>query len=45
MGQILVIITNSVFIKKIAMDKQIDLTQPEYNPNVVKKLYNYKGGM
>jgi fructoselysine-6-P-deglycase FrlB-like protein len=31
--------------QKLASDKQIDLTQPEYNPNVVKKLYNYKGGM
>jgi hypothetical protein len=45
MGQILVIITNSVFIKKIAMDKQIDLTQPEYNSKVIKKLYKFKGGM
>lgn len=31
--------------RKIASDKQIDLTQPEYNPNVVKKLYKFKGGM
>lgn len=31
--------------KKLADDRQIDLTQPEYNPNVIKKLYNYKGGM
>lgn len=31
--------------KKISSDKQIDLTQPEYNPKVIKKLYNFKGGM
>jgi len=31
--------------RKIASDKQIDLTQSEYNPNVVKKLYKFKGGM
>lgn len=31
--------------KKIAEDKDIDLTMPEYNPQVVKKLYNYKGEM
>ncbi len=31
--------------KKIADDKNIDLTMPEYNPQVVKKLYKYKGEM
>jgi hypothetical protein len=31
--------------KKIAYDKEIDLTQPEYNPNVIKKLYKFKGSM
>jgi|GEM_PF-1489378 hypothetical protein len=31
--------------KKIAEDKNIDLTQPEYNPTLVKKLYKYKGEM
>ncbi|MBP3635626.1 MAG: hypothetical protein J6J17_04170 [Bacilli bacterium] len=31
--------------KKIAEDKGIDLTMPEYNPQVVKKLYRYKGEM
>ena len=31
--------------KKIADDKGIDLTMPEYNPNVVKKLYRYRGEM
>ncbi len=31
--------------KKIADDKGIDLTRPEYNPNMVKKLYRYKGEM
>ena len=31
--------------KKIAEDKGIDLTMPEYNPRVVKKLYRYKGEM
>ena len=31
--------------KKIADDKGIDLTMPEYNPNVVKKLYKYRGEM
>ncbi len=31
--------------RKIATDKQIDLTMPEYNLNVVKKLYQYKGEM
>lgn len=31
--------------KKIADDKGIDLTQPEYNPNLVKKIYNFKGEM
>ena len=31
--------------KKIADDKGIDLTMPEYNPKVVRKLYRYKGEM
>ena len=30
---------------KIASDKGIDITMPEYNPRLVKKLYNYKGEM
>lgn len=31
--------------KKIAEDKGIDLTMPEYNPQIVQKLYRYKGEM
>lgn len=31
--------------KKIADDKNIDLTQPEYNPTLVKRLYKFKGDM
>jgi len=31
--------------KKIADDKKIDLTQPEYNPQLVKKIYKYRGEM
>ena len=31
--------------KKIAEDKNIDITMPEYNPQVVKKLYKYRGEM
>ena len=31
--------------KKIADDKNIDLTMPEYNPRLVKKMYNFKGDM
>ena len=31
--------------KKIAEDKNIDLTQPEYDPTLVKKLYIFKGEM
>lgn len=31
--------------KKIADDKNIDLTQPEYNPKLVKRLYNFRGEM
>lgn len=31
--------------KKIAKDKSIDLTQPEYNPTLVKRLYKFKGEM
>lgn len=31
--------------KKIAADKNIDLTQPEYNPTLVKRLYEFKGDM
>ena len=31
--------------KKMAKDTNIDLTQPEYNPTLVKKLYKFKGEM
>lgn len=31
--------------KKIADDKNINLTQPEYNPKLIKKLYNFRGEM
>ena len=31
--------------KKVADDKNIDLTMPEYNPRLVKKMYNFKGEM
>lgn len=31
--------------RKIAKDKHIDLTQPEYNPTLVKNLYKFKGEM
>lgn len=31
--------------KKIADDKEIDLTMPEYNPTLVRKLYNFRGEM
>ncbi len=31
--------------KKIAEDKNIDLTQPEYNPTLVKRLYKFKEEM
>mgnify|MGYP004668622915 CR=1 FL=1 len=31
--------------KRIADDKGIDLTMPEYNPQLIKKLYNFKGEM
>lgn len=31
--------------KKIADDKKIDLTQPEYNPKMIKTLYNFRGEM
>ena len=31
--------------KKIAEDKNIDLTCPEYDPHLVRKLYNYRGEM
>jgi hypothetical protein len=31
--------------KKIADEKNIDLTQPEYNPTLVKRLYKFKGDM
>lgn len=30
---------------KIASDKGIDITQPEYNKNIVKKVYTYRGEM
>ena len=31
--------------KKIADDKKIDLTSPDYNPRLVRTLYTYKGEM
>lgn len=31
--------------KKIADDKKMDLTSPEYNPRLVKKMYKFKGEM
>ena len=31
--------------KKIAEDKGMDLTQPEYNQKIIKKVYNFKGEM
>lgn len=31
--------------KKIAEDKGIDLTRPDYNPEIVKKVYKYRGEM
>ncbi len=31
--------------KKIAEDKKMDLTCPDYNPNIVKKVYRYRGEM
>lgn len=31
--------------RKIADDKKMELTQPEYNPNIIKKVYNFKGEM
>ena len=31
--------------RKIADDKGIDITQPEYNRNIVKKVYTYRGEM
>lgn len=31
--------------KKIAEEKGVDLTQPDYNPNIVKKVYTYRGKM
>lgn len=31
--------------KRIAEDKNIDLTQPEYNVNIVRKVYNFRGEM
>lgn len=30
---------------KICFDKNIDMTMPDYDERVVKKLYSYKGGM
>ncbi len=30
---------------KICLDKNIDMTMPDYDERVVKKLYSYKGGM
>lgn len=31
--------------KKIAEDKHLELTQPEYNPQLIKTLYSFKGEM
>lgn len=31
--------------KKMAEDKNMDLTQPEYNPNIIQKIYKFKGEM
>lgn len=31
--------------RKIVEDKNIDLTQPEYNPKVIQKVYRFKGEM
>ena len=31
--------------RKIAEDKGIDITCPEYNPNIVKRVYKYRGQM
>ena len=31
--------------KKIAEDKDKDLTKPDYNPRLIKSLYNYRGNL
>lgn len=31
--------------RKIAEDKNIDMTQPEYNPKVIQKIYKFRGEM
>lgn len=31
--------------RKIAEDKGVDLTQPDYNPKIIKKVYKYRGEM
>lgn len=31
--------------RKISQEKNIDITMPEYNPQVVKKLFLYRGEM
>lgn len=31
--------------RKISEDRNIDLTQPEYNPRLVRELYNFRGEM
>lgn len=31
--------------RKIAEDKNMDLTQPEYNPKVIQKIYKFRGEM
>ncbi len=31
--------------KKISEDKNIDLTSPDYNPRLVRKMYHFKGEM
>lgn len=33
------------FCRRVAIDKKMDLSQVEYDRDVVKKVYNYKGGM
>ena len=34
-----------LYIRVSTEDKNIDLTQPEYNPTLVKRLYKFKGEM
>ena len=40
------LLLKSIFVcKKIAEDKKMDLSQVEYNPRIVQKVYRYKGEM